>query len=277
MQVTELLIKFAEKELYLTEFRIFLFTSTRVICMLAFSEMLKSLTPIKSIKEHGGSVRKLIFEKLFDLVLIVLSIYIALAVERLAEGKNEKERLLQYYENIEQELEKDISALDSCIIVANGQIAQQKTVLHQLAEYTPQNKDSISSYMAQAISVQLFSNSQMLSYKSMVSSGDLRLIKNLSVKEQFASLEEKYNALKLYEDYTIEFLKKEFTPLVNQNYDLLHRSALMNPALYTDYKFKNSLVLFYSLNITRRDGYVSALLKARETKALLQKEIEQGK
>ena len=70
--------------------------------MLAFPEILKSLTPIKKSLNKESSFRKHFLAKITDLLAIVISIYLALSIEGWAEKRNEHKRMLQYYENSDQ-------------------------------------------------------------------------------------------------------------------------------------------------------------------------------
>ncbi len=129
-------------------------------------------------------------------------------------------------------------------------------ILGMLQHYNAGYKDSISAYMGKTVSVDLFSQSEMLSYKSMVLSGDIKLIKILKVKEKFTELESKYAAIKLHED----FIQNDYTKLLNENFDLLSQSKLIKPDLYTDVKFKNKIVFYYALN-KQRERYTLRPLK----------------
>jgi hypothetical protein len=116
----------------------------------------------------------------------------------------------------------------------------------------------------------------MLSYQSMVLSGDIRLIDNLKVRDKLIELEEMYKSLKIYEDMYLDFLLNKLTKVFSDGFDLMEMK-LTDTDFYTRQTYRNLIVEFYSLNINRQDQYREALKKAVETRKIILNEIDINK
>jgi hypothetical protein len=236
--------------------------------MLAFSEILKSqFHKGKKIK----NIRHQIIEKLLDIVLIIISVYIALFVESWAERQHDNERLHQYYKNFESEVQKDIEDLKFVYADAEKHIATYKTHVRFIKQGGP--RDSLLRYLGKLANANLFLNSNMLSYKSMMASGDIRLIENLKVREALLSLEMTYEGLKVQEEIYLEFVKNTLTKYLSDNFDLLNGKPL-NPEFFKLPSYANIVVMSNGLNESRLDRYKEAVAKAQKTLEIIKQEIE---
>jgi hypothetical protein len=125
--------------------------------MLAFPEMLKSLTPVKRVFSKGSSFRKHFLEKIGDLLAIILSIYLALSIEGWAEKRIEHKRLIHYYQNLVEEIEKDSISLAEASVDAEKHIETTRSHIRLLREYKPALQDTITSLYKGMLSSMLFS------------------------------------------------------------------------------------------------------------------------
>lgn len=236
--------------------------------MLAFSEILKSqFHKGKKIK----NLRNQIIEKLLDIILIIISVYIALFVESWAERRHDQERLHQYYKNFISEVQKDIDDLKFVSADAEKHLANYKTHVTLIKQEGP--RDSLLRYLGKLANASLFLNSNMLSYKSMMESGDIRLIENLKVREAMLSLEMTYGGLKVEEDIYLEFVKNTLTKYLSDNFDLLNGKPL-NPEFFKLPSYANIVVMSNGLNQARLEKYREAVDKAQKTLEILKQQME---
>lgn len=239
--------------------------------MLAFPEMIKS--PLKKMISKNSKISKQLLEKLFDLIAIILSIYLALSIEGWAEKKSEHKKLIHYYENLSGELIKDTVSLSEVIAFTEKQVGRTNEQLKMLKFYKPEYQDSILSMYLNMLTSQIFSSSSMVSYQSMVVSGDIKLIEKLEVRDKLIELDEAYKSLQLWEDLCMELFRNGLMNSYFDGFDMLDMRMLVKN-YFTTPAYRNLVVKYYSLNKSRLEETKAALLKAKEVLAVLSKELE---
>jgi hypothetical protein len=236
--------------------------------MLAFSEILKSQMSKK--KKKHKSLWSQFLDKLTDIILIIISVYIALLVESWAEKKHEHQRLTQYYQGFISEAKVDTTELKVVIKDAALHIKHSKQILKNEQLKNPQI-DSIKIYYGKLFNSLIFSNSSMVSYKSMLASGDMRLIEDLDMRRTLVKVDESYSAIKIQEDLYLRFLTEDLSHYINTNFDLA-QSKEINPDYFTSITFKNLIVSFMGLNYARLQKYQESYKLCTEAIKALEKQ-----
>lgn len=234
--------------------------------MLAFSEILKNQMSKK--KKKHKSIRSQIFEKLMDIVLIIISVYIALTVESLAEKKHEHDRLMIYYTGFLNEIKTDTTNLKD--VIRNAE-KHKYTCLHiiKLISGNHHYPDSVTYYFSRIFNSSLFNNSSMISYKSMLASGDMHLMEDLEMRKALVQLDDSYSAIKLEEDIYLKYLTTDIYHYTSSAFDLIKMKPL-NKDYFTKKEFKNLIVSFYGLNSARLEKYKTSMGHALKVIKLLE-------
>ncbi len=241
--------------------------------MLAFPEMIKSLTPVKDIFKKGSSFRKHFLEKAGDLIAIIISIYLALSIEGWSEKRHEHQRLMKYYENLINEIAEDTASLNTAIENAEYHISRADDHIRMLKSYRSDRVDSISDLLGSMTSSSIFYTSSMITFKSMQMGGDIKLIENLALRDSLIKLDERYLNVRLQEDLYVEHVKDEVLSMLKKNFDLIDGKPI-HADIYTRPEYRNLVVFFQSLNRVRLDAYEEALTKAVNTMEMLRAELE---
>lgn len=236
--------------------------------MLAFSEIIKSNMPKKLTSKN---FKLKIAEKLLEILLIILSVYIALFVEGWAERRKEHKQLIQYYTNFNSEISEDAKELQDVIGDSEKHIKQTNNFLQLIKSKV--NSDSLTWYLSKIMSSTLFSTSKMLSYKSMVASGDLRLIEDISVRHELIELELSYEGVKIQENFYIDFITKKLPDYIDKHIDMTSNKPL-EASFFQAVDFKNMVVLFRLLNESRLEQYKTALETAWKTQNVVKEELK---
>jgi hypothetical protein len=240
--------------------------------MLAFSEMIKSFTPVKRIFSKNASFRKRLPEKIFDLLAIIFSIYLALNIEGWAEKRNEHKRLKQYYGNMIEEIAKDTVTLTDVIHDAERHIKNEKEHLQLLRRYQPAKQDSVTEMYQGMLSTVVFGTSKMVSYKSMVVSGEIKLIEDLKIRSALIELADEYEGMKLWDDLYFDYFRNELMGNIFRSFDML-TGDLIDKQYYTSPAYRNIIYKSLSFNNSRLLEYRKALKIARKTRELLMSEL----
>jgi hypothetical protein len=222
-------------------------------------------------KTHTKKLRTLFLDRFIDFILIIISVSGALAVNTWAGNRNDQKRLTQYYKSFTTELNQDIEELNN--VQSDAEIHIQNCTRHLEIIRTNGSADSIIFYFKKLFSSELFGNSNMISYKSMLSSGDMKLIENLEVKKALMDLEGSYTSVKFQDDIYSDLLTKDLMQFLNANFDLSTFSPV-NPNFYKQMRYKNMVVTYRGLNQGRLLHYKSALHSANKLHEILLAELK---
>jgi hypothetical protein len=238
--------------------------------MLAFPEMLKP--SVKKTITGERSTGKKILEKGFELLSIIVSIYLALSIEGWSEKRSDHKKMLYYYNNLAAEIALDTSSLDSALMNAQKHLSDTRVQIGMLRKYEPSMDDSLLVMYRGMASSMLFYSSQMLSYNTMVVSGDIKLIENIKVRNKLAELNEVYTGLRLHEDLYLKYLQEDIMKSFMINFDLINQK-IITPGYFSGLYYRNLVAGFYVQNSGREQQYRSSLKIARETLALIKEEL----
>jgi hypothetical protein len=139
--------------------------------------------------------------------------------------------------------------------------------------YKPEYQDSITSMYHDMLSAEIFGSSSMVSYQSMIVSGDIKLIENLKVRDKLIELDDEYKSLKVWEDLCMDYFRNGFMDSYFESFDLIEMKMLINN-YFTTPAYRNLIVKYFSLNQSRLEETKKALEKAKEVLAVLHQEME---
>lgn len=240
--------------------------------MLAFTEILKNQMPKKKKKHKKKDFS--IMEKLLDIALIIISVYIALFVESWAESRTEHKRLTHYYENFVTEIKQDITELKNSEEDAKERTEMIKQILGMVKKSIV--SDSLTDKFFNIYRSKFFGQSNMLSYKSMVASGDLKLIEKLEIRQALIELDMSYLGVKVREDLYLEYLTKDMTMYLSTNFDMV-RYKPIHRNFYKNTNFTNLVIVYLSHNTARLLTYEEAVKSSEKTLKLISHELEEMK
>ncbi|WP_406682984.1 DUF6090 family protein [Seonamhaeicola sp. MEBiC1930] len=158
-----------------------------------------------------------------EIILVVIGILIALQINNWNEIKKQRERELHYLSNIKKDLILNLNDLDSYISKRESQVKSAKNVIEYhdgkpLTDLVNFNIDCINVYTWQKFN--LNSNA----FTELVSSGNLALISNDSIKNYLLDLESMNQKLK----YTEEHFRYDSEQLL---YGPVYSKLDMNPTV----------------------------------------------
>lgn len=109
----------------------------------------------------------------------------------------------------------------------------------------------------------------MISYKSMLASGDMHLMEDLEMRKALVQLDDSYSAIKLEEDIYLKYLTTDIYHYTSSAFDLIKMKPL-NKDYFTKKEFKNLIVSFYGLNSARLEKYKTSMGHALKVIKLLE-------
>lgn len=145
-----------------------------------------------------------------ELLIVIVGVTIAFWLNTRAESSKEQKTLNNYYREIQSDLKSDHRSLEYKI--RNNQAKREKMgrALQFYFEGTP-NRDSIFAY-SQEIGNYDFFDPKDITYRTMINSGDLKLINNLVIKQRLVALYDRYQVIDHLQKNHLQALDENFFP-----------------------------------------------------------------
>lgn len=222
--------------------------------------MLKFFRRIRQNLLSGNKLSKYLLYAIGEIVLVVIGILIALSINNWNEERKTRKTALAYLNSLQEEFEYNLALLDSTIRVAQG-LSQGAENMRYLFE--PLVRDTLTEgYIAQAFyrlnkeAVYRPSNGALL---EIISSGNLKILENETLKQHLAGFEKKVERLRVQEEEVLR-LRNEMSVFQRQNGNVIalitndlsqsdtdiNAGAFSNKSLFKSNYFLNTVV-FYGL------------------------------
>lgn len=147
---------------------------------------------------------------LIELVIVITGVTIAFWLNTRAEEMKEQKILSNYYLELQSDLQMDRKALERCV---NDNQNKRSLMIKAMAMYLngePQ-RDSVF-YYSRFVGNYYFFDPRDITYRSMISSGDLKLISDMELKRRLISLYDTYQLIEELEDNYLEALDENYFP-----------------------------------------------------------------
>ena len=191
-----------------------------------------------------------------EILLVVIGILIALQINNWNENKKLQNEELQYYENIKRQLNEEV------VFIRNNM--EYNDLLYDQYQYAItliQNNDRshLDSLVLVAINLLEYSDFHQESniFGSLVSSGEIKLLKESEIVEGLQRLEERYIYMNKVENSHFEVIKMIFPEL--QKIIRLNTLSVENEEALFDFEFQNHFVLVSELSREKDEIYNRAL------------------
>lgn len=154
--------------------------------------------------------KKPLFRYLIELVIVIAGVTIAFWLNTRAEAAKEQKILDNYYVELLADLDKDRKKLD-WNIETNTKKKERMISAVRLYLTGHATRDSVYKY-CEMIGNYDFFYPKDITYRSMVSSGDLKLITNFDIKRKMISLYDHYELIEELQENHLQALDKNYFP-----------------------------------------------------------------
>jgi len=201
---------------------------------------------------------------LAEILMIVVGINVALWFEGWFDELSDRESEQQYLLELRVDLQTDIEELDRAIAQNTAKVDRLKSLVENYAELSTQNVDTVAQAIFEPSSYSFFQPSDV-TYRSLIESGDFRLISDSDLKKGLLKLTRRWNEIETLQNNYLQAMDDEYIPLMMRAFDLLEMKVT-DPSLFSNQVFKNFFP--YALQDTERFTIIYALAK-NETEAVL--------
>jgi hypothetical protein len=206
---------------------------------------------------------------LIELLMIVVGINIALWFEGLAEDFKDQETEQQYLEGLRDDLQTDITNLDSLIEQNQAKVELFQSIIPELVNIGGQSSDQQAQTIFAPSSYSFFQPANF-TYTSMQESGDFRLLSEPDTKRLILRLMRRYRLIEELQTNYIQAMDADYIPLMMAKFDLV-KGQITDPTLITNQVFRN----FFAFALQETDQRVEVLSRARKEEGGLLVNIEQ--
>jgi hypothetical protein len=209
--------------------------------------------------------KSLLTNKGFDLLVLVVGITIAFAINSWMSNNDESKEALFYTNNLAADLDKDIAQLSTSL---TGLKEDYEVLVPYVEKFGREAVvgDSLAAVVVAILSVDSFEGNNH-TYLSMVSTSKLSLVKDLEVRKKLTQYYHFYNSIERFEDvYSNSLLDMNnyFSPSIN--YTL---RSVVNRSVLSAVQTKNNLLLATSHLEDGIERYQEALVLAQELRKSL--------
>ena len=190
--------------------------------------MLKFFRRIRRQLLSENKLNKYLLYAIGEILLVVIGILIALAINNSNEARKIRSKELNYLENIKDDLKITIKEIDLFISTRNSQIESAKKVLDH---YNGKPINDIYEFNGDVVNVhtwtRFFLNDN--TFQELTFSGNLGIIKNDSIKDGLLNMEALYKKIKYREDH---FRYDAEVNIYNPSFDILDINPMGENYLY---------------------------------------------
>ncbi len=239
--------------------------------------------------ESSGQVGRYLLYAISEIILVVIGILIALAINNINERHKERKTALSYLNSLHEEFEFNLALLEKTIKISEGLSigAENIRIL-----FNPQVLDTVSEQRIgqvfndlNNVTVYSPSNGALL---EIISSGSLKLLENSQLKQHLAGFEKRVARIRVQEEEILR-LRSEMGVFIRQKGSMAallsidissdvgdnYSGTLSNKSLFKSTYFLNTIVFYGLVQKSAVDSYYIPLTHViEEIISLIEKEIE---
>lgn len=160
-----------------------------------------------------------------ELLIVIVGVTIAFWLNTRAELSKEQQTVQNYYIELKSDLEADRKRLDFSIERNGIKLKSMMQAIQFYDEDIP-NRDSIFAY-SQLLGNYHFFEPNDITYRTMINSGDLKLISNLELKRKLVSLYDRYDVIDYLQKNHLQALDLNFFPKYVYMVDYIDGKVIM--------------------------------------------------
>lgn len=177
---------------------------------------------------------------LVELVLIVVGISIALALEGWAQDREDARTEQVYLRGLQEDLETDRANLDNMIAANRQKVEELQRMIPGLPDLLEAGSEAQATTLFAPATYHFFEPSDF-TYVALQESGEFRLLSDLELQRGLLRLFRKYRLLDTMQDNYIQALDDVYIPLMMAGFDIATMS-ITDAGLVEDQVFRNSFI-----------------------------------
>ena len=210
---------------------------------------------------------------IFDFMLLVVGIYIALWMENKVQDWENDEKQRDYLTRLSLDLQADIDFLKNIKKRQEAKINTLtngiQTILSEKDKSSPKFKE-LAVNMAKSVNNYYFFEPQKFTFLSMRESGDFKLIKDDKIKTELLQLHKHYSFLDTLQNNYLQGLDTEFIPLWIRHVNMI-TNEVIDDSVFTNPIFDNMIGFAHNETSQRKALIEEIIVQADALQEAMQK------
>lgn len=222
------------------------------------------------IKE--GKLRRYLLYAFGEILLVMIGISLAFQLNNWNDSRVKDNTEVTYYKNIKDQIEDDKGLIEEQKAFNNRYLAQFKYA-NEILEANDRSKiDTLGLIVHKFTQYSDFDRKGNI-YETLVNSGEIKLLKNLTIVNNIRGLEEKYNYVNRMEnihyDAMMKYVIMSITPIIK-----FSDSSVQKPDLLYNYEFQNLVLSLIQVMTEKDQVYNEAMAEIENIIKLIDEELE---
>ncbi|TDF35101.1 hypothetical protein EYS14_22255 [Alteromonadaceae bacterium M269] len=209
---------------------------------------------------------------LFDFMLLVIGIYLALWMENKVQDWENNDKQRDYLNRLSLDLQADIDYLKNIKKRQETKITTIEKGIQLIvsgADKTDPAFEEMAVNMAQSVNNYYFFEPQKFTFLSMRESGDFKLIKDNEIKTKLLELHRQYEFLDTLQKNYLQGLDTEFIPLWIRHVNMITNEVL-DDSVFTNPIFDNMIGFAYNETSQRKTLIDDVITQAETLQKMMQ-------
>jgi len=222
------------------------------------------------IKE--GKLKRYLLYAIGEILLVMIGISLAFQLNNWNDNRVKDNTEVAYYKNIKDQIEDDKGLMVEQKAYNNHYLAQFKYA-NEILEANDRSKiDTLGLIVRKLTQYSDFDRKGNI-YETLVNSGEIKLLKNLTIVNNIRGLEEKYNYVNRMEnihyDAMIKYVVMTITPILK-----FSDSSVQKPDQLYTYEFQNLVLSLIQVMTEKNQVYNEAMAEIENIVKLIDEELD---
>lgn len=234
--------------------------------------MLNYLRKIRNrFLEEGNLLRYSIYA-LGEIIIVVVGILLALYLDNWNQERNNKKLENQYYQNMKDQLNEDLETIIDEMYYNQTYLDQLSYAEHLIFLNDRRNLDTLGKIALNMVKYSDFRRKSNI-YQTLVTSGEIIIIKNSRITESLQSLEETYTYINRLEENHSTIILSQIIPDIRERIQF-NPVRVVNPEALFNYQFQNSFDILIYIMMEKSGVYARAKDEINSLIDLIDQELE---
>jgi hypothetical protein len=218
-----------------------------------------------------GNIKRYFFYAIGEILLVMIGISLAFQLNNWNDNRIKQNTEVAYYKNIKEQIEDDKNLIVEQLDYNNHYMNQFKYA-NEILEANDRSKiDTLGLIVRNLTQYSDFDRKGNI-YETLANSGEIKLLKNLTIVNNIRSLEEKYNYINRMEnihyDAMMKYVIQAVTPALK-----FSDASIQKPELIYTYQFQNLILSLIQVMTEKAEVYNDALYEIDDIRNLIDTEL----
>lgn len=233
---------------------------------------MKVFRKIRAELLNEGKTKRYILYAIGEILLVMIGILLAFQVDSWNDGMLRRKQELNYYKNVREQLVDDSTSIFDNWQFNNRYLRQFDFAIDIIEEDDRSQIDTLGKIMFNLTEYSDFDQQGNI-YETLVTGGEIKLLKNQEIIEAIRDLERRYIYMNRMENIHWDFITQEVVPAISRNLKLSSAQVNEPEAVYS-YRFQNLIFGLKTIMQEKDTIYLETNEQIRAIMSIIDLELE---